>query len=117
MLDAQVNKAKVMQRVKALRRYRSHLPIGDPRRLPATSHCIDAEAMLARFQVGRTPPTAPEIDAFLSDTEADYKTNPGALDDLKPGEVQLLMQDPDMFLSQFEMNDDGRWQRQQSETG
>ena len=67
--------------------------------------------MLQRFIPGRTPPTKEEIDVFLDDTDTDFKTNPGAMDELKPGEVDLMRYDPDTFLSQFVINDEGRWIR------
>lgn len=113
-LEHQVNKAKVMQRLRGLRRYRSHLPIGSDVETPGDESLTAAEVMLARYTPGRTPPSTPEVEAFLDATDADYKTNPGANDELKPGEVQLQLLDPDAFLSQFTLNDEGRWVHQES---
>ena len=113
-IDHQTNKADVMQRVKGLRRYRLHLPVGSDVETPGDEALMKAESMLQRFQPGRTPPTTAEVEAFLDDTDAEYKTNPGANDNLKPGEIQLMHHDPDLFLSQFELDDEGRWARQES---
>jgi hypothetical protein len=116
-LARHTNKNKVLTRVRGLRRYRAGLDIDDPTVTPGDQSLLDAEAMLKRFQPGRTPPTDGEVEAFLDATEADYKMNPGAFEELKPGEAKLLETDLDQFLSLFHVNDDGRWVRQDDDTG
>ena len=105
------DKNLVLNRVKVLRRWRSGLGTDSPIETQGDQSLIDAEAMLQRFTPGRTPPTKEEIDVFLDSTDVDFKTNPGAMEELHPGEIDLMKNDPTLFLSQFKINDDGHWIR------